>query len=440
MFLQRIFLIASVLLFIMGYYGISALCLFAFSASKFILTLGKKIPILELIYFLASAQWLLGPFFAYRLPVAFQKYDMAVSEQDYYLVLLPCMFAFSLGLFWINQKSSIKNEFDAKLVIYSKRLAHQLMLTGLMVSFLGFLVPSSLRFAAYLVSGMFFIGILIYYANENNKNRKLYLFMGLIWLLMGAASSGIFHTLILWGTVFFCFFSIQLKRRPLLKYGLIGLGIFSLFFLQSIKSEFRSRANSSDANSISVLYDVAIERFSSESLFGKDDSELASVNVRLNQGWIIAKIIDYVPRVRPYDGGESILEAIENSILPRFLNPNKKRAGGQENFEKYTGEILDEGTSMGISVVGEAYANFGAYAWAFMLLWGAFLRWVLNILLKWSDNNGLIYFLIPLIFLQVIKAETELYVVLNHLLKTLMLVLVLSPILKKWHNRFRIEK
>ena len=34
-------------------------------------------------------------------------------------------------------------------------------------------------------------------------------------------------------------------------------------------------------------------------------------------------------------------------------------AGGRENFRKFTGLNISDGTSMGISIAGEGYANFG---------------------------------------------------------------------------------
>jgi hypothetical protein len=57
-----------------------------------------------------------------------------------------------------------------------------------------------------------------------------------------------------------------------------------------------------------------------------------------------------------------------------------------------------------------------------MGIWGWFLVKVWISLIKYGFNNVLFLAFLPLIFLQVIKAETELVVVLNHLIKSLLVV------------------
>ena len=67
-----------------------------------------------------------------------------------------------------------------------------------------------------------------------------------------------------------------------------------------------------------------------------------------------------------------------------------------------------------------------------MFLWGLFLSLGFNKLVSYGKKQPLIYVFIPLIFLQVVKAETELLVVLNHFLKSLILVFGLLWIFKKY--------
>jgi len=57
-----------------------------------------------------------------------------------------------------------------------------------------------------------------------------------------------------------------------------------------------------------------------------------------------------------------------------------------------------------------------------MFLWGLFLSVGFNKLVGFGKKQPLMYVFLPLIFLQVVKAETELYVVLNHFIKSLILV------------------
>jgi hypothetical protein len=182
-----------------------------------------------------------------------------------------------------------------------------------------------------------------------------------------------------------------------------------------------------------VFFELINDRITNFGRLVTDDEYMSEMNVRLNQGWIISAIIENVPSIEPYANGETIIEAISGSLLPRFLVPDKKMAGGQENFERFTGLPLGPTTSMGTSVIGEAYANFGPMgSWIFMFLWGMFLSLGFNKLVSYGNKNPLIYVFLPLIFLQVVKAETELYVVLNHFLKSLILVFGLLWVFKKY--------
>ena len=78
---------------------------------------------------------------------------------------------------------------------------------------------------------------------------------------------------------------------------------------------------------------------------------------------------------------------------------------------------------MGISIIGEAYGNFKIFGGIiFMGLWAFFLVRIWGFLNRRLAKNLILVAFIPLIFLQVIKAETELVVVLNHLIKSMIVV------------------
>jgi hypothetical protein len=129
--------------------------------------------------------------------------------------------------------------------------------------------------------------------------------------------------------------------------------------------------------------------------------------------------MNYVPRNRPHENGATIVDAVRDSMVPRFL-VDKKRVWVSDKFMQYTGLRVGKTTSMGISVLGEAYVNFGKFggAW-FMLAWGVFTGLIFRLLIRQSEKRPTLILWAPLIFLQVVKAETELLVVLNHLVKAI---------------------
>ena len=145
--------------------------------------------------------------------------------------------------------------------------------------------------------------------------------------------------------------------------------------------------------------------------------------VRMNQGWIISRIMEHVPAKVPFAKGETIVTAIKASLLPRFLFPDKPEAGGKANYEKYTGYYLQIGTSMGISLLGEAYVNYGVKgAWLFMFVFGVISSFVIRQIFLLAAKYPTIWLWFPLIFFHFIKAETELLVQLNFLVKSILMV------------------
>src|SRR5690606_8294988 len=235
-----------------------------------------------------------------------------------------------------------------------------------------------------------------------------------------------------WSTLFYTFWAIKSKPSARSKLLTMAGGFVMLIVIQSVKADYRALLKQGfDGNVVGLFLGTVNQQY--ESGFLDEEEDTASLNVRLNQGWIISAIMDHVPRNLEFAGGATIKEAIVASLVPRFLNPDKKEAGGQENFTKYTGLPLSDNTSMGLSIIGEFYANYGVLIGIFMMgLWGLFLAFIWKKLIANTYKVPLLIFFLPLIFLQVIKAETELVVVLNHLLKSIITVALFFWVTKRY--------
>ena len=97
---------------------------------------------------------------------------------------------------------------------------------------------------------------------------------------------------------------------------------------------------------------------------------------------------------------------------------------------------------MGMGLLGEAFANFGKKGGIlFFLMWGILLGLVIKKIDNLSKLFPQILFFIPFLFFQAIKAETELVVVLNHMVKASILLYLLFKIMK-WRrfNQFNDGK
>ena len=195
-----------------------------------------------------------------------------------------------------------------------------------------------------------------------------------------------------------------------------------VFVLQAAKDEYRKKLMlEGHAGFVGKFISSVDERFQTDETILSNNVE--RVVIRINQGWIISKIMTVVPQYRPHANGETIKAAVKASILPRLLYPDKPIAGGRKNYEKYTGLILQSSTSMGISLIGEAYINYGVTgAWLFMFIFGLLSSFIIQRFFKLAEKYPTIWLWFPLILLHFVKAETELLVQLNFLVKSIIMV------------------
>ncbi len=132
----------------------------------------------------------------------------------------------------------------------------------------------------------------------------------------------------------------------------------------------------------------------------------------------------YVPKSHTFEEGRTISSAIKASFVPRFLL-EKRVVSVSDGFRSYTGLTVNEKTSFGISVLGEAWVHFGSYGIFLMAAIGAFFGVIMRLVLVAARSFPTIVLWTPLLFLQAAKAETELVIVLNHLAKTGALIAVM---------------
>ena len=111
-------------------------------------------------------------------------------------------------------------------------------------------------------------------------------------------------------------------------------------------------------------------------------------------------------------------------LSPRLVE--KQKAGGRDNFRRMTGLRISDTTSMGVSPVGETYANsWPRHSHHCDVVFGTFYAGSYYLLFHWSQSRVLFVLWLPLIFSQAVKCETELACVLNHLVKAALVAMIL---------------
>lgn len=405
----------------------------------FVNKLGHTIPVKELILLIASMQWIVGASISYDISVQHYRYYMYVNEKTYMSYVVPSVFFLWLGLSVIKSnyskvklKELFNNEGEAM-----KRQAFLLIFIGVLSRLLSsFLNVDSLNFIFYLFNIVLFIGVVyLFFCYPKRKWILFLLTVGYLFVL--SANSGLFHDFLL-TTVFLSFFLISERLKFVWKVSLLVVSFLFSFVIQTVKSDLRDEVweNSENVSGINLFWELAEQQFlqepTNETIYSGNQEDLEQVNdanSRLNQGWIISKIMDNVPKNKEHLKGETVTDALVASFLPRFLFPNKKGAiAGIENFQDITGLKLQRGTSMGLSVTGEFYANYGVYGgWLAIFIYGIFISLFINWFVKYAGNSSPItYVWLILLFYQVVKAETELIKIVNHLFKSLIVFYVIK--------------
>ncbi|TXE09285.1 hypothetical protein ES711_04980 [Gelidibacter salicanalis] len=416
---------------IWSFIGVGFVCYIAFI---FIKRLGQGLPILELMLLIAGLQWIIGPLIEYGSPNLHFKYYMYVDQFIYMSFVVPAYIIFSVAVILMIKKTANINLNVERLQFYSP-YGLIIFIIGIIFDVFGSFLPGALGFFAFILANFKFVGAIILFYSENLKLKKIF-YIAILYLLAVSISKALFHDFILWSVFFYMFWALKYKPSISKILLTIVIGFLAASTLQTIKAVYRTQIYEDyTGNKLELFVSLMFNAFLVDETTNENFDDGTDSNVRLNQGWIISAIMDHIPKNRSYLNGSTVKDAIFSSALPRFLNPSKTTAGGRENFRDFTGLSLRDGTSMGISIVGEAYGNFAVTGGIlFMGLWGLFLGRIWKFLFQRIIDNIVFIAFIPLIFLQVIKAETELVVVLNHLIKSIIVVFLFLWFVKRKLN------
>ena len=122
--------------------------------------------------------------------------------------------------------------------------------------------------------------------------------------------------------------------------------------------------------------------------------------------------------------------------MPRFLAPNKLKAGDQAIFMKYSGMQLNDNTSMGLGSLSDAYIDFGFFYGAIALF---FYGMIFNYSLKYLYNKSKLFppiiLCVPLIFAYPIRPDCETQTALGHLVKSIFVVMVLLILARRYFQK-----
>jgi hypothetical protein len=389
----------------------------------------KTVPIREIMLLILVLQCVFVPAVVYENDYFLSvKMDMPISANFYFSYVLPATIAYIIGLYFKKKKYNIP------IIINSSNYVHK----GWMLLFVGIIadfVP--LGFFSFLLSLLKYVGM-FYLLFSTSRYKYLAVILLLLSLVYHSLVNAMFHDLLI-NAVFF-FFILNLKKKMsklmIVTCFIFGIGLF--VGVQTVKPLLREKlwyGGNTIKDKNEVIYQTVVNADIS-------DGVLTGYAIRLNQGWHISRVMNYIPKYNNYGVGESYVRSITSSLLPRFLKPNKAEAGGVENMKRYTGINL-VGWSTDIGIMGEPYGNFGYFGIIAMFLIGFLFSEAIHVVEKKAQLKPELLFWLPFLFYQVIKAESSSITVFNHLAKSALVVwFIFSKYsdLVPFLNEFRINR
>lgn len=409
-------------------------------------SIGSVLPIRYLAGSFMCLQMLLGPLIAYNGGDAYQTnpvYLMKIPEAEYFIYVLPAVICFIIGVhsFAGRLRGEVLNIKEiAQFVDKSGNIPYFFVGIGFLSSYIAGFFGAELGFVFYLLSSFKFIGVFMLLLGTRQLNPwVLILVFGSI--IISSLQQAMFHDLLTWLIMLGAVIAIKYKPNMILKtsaaFGFILLAIL----IQQVKGTYRESAWEGKRGGAGwESFEAAVNEKSDENALFSVEA-LAKANLRINQGYIVTNIMNHIPEIEPYANGEELYKIIEAAFLPRIIAPNKLKAGDRLFFMKYSGMVLKEGTSMGLSAVGDGYINFGRIGGCFfMYVWGLLFSIVLNGFEKFSKIFPFILLFTPLVFYYPIRPDCELQTAMGHLVKSCFLLYMMVLFWKKDLSKILTKK
>lgn len=416
-----------------------SLCMaFAFMATfRFLSKFEKRIPVLEFSIFMFYLQLFIAPFAYYHyvdLDIYSIMYLMPLSESEYMGVMIPVCIAFDFGLrlFSTSPLRDIENKLNSKSFQVTNKSVGLLLLCASVISNALMRIGGvpGLNFVIALGNFMVYPAIFyIYYSNFKHRKSLAYLIIAVT--VVNTLRGGIFIHLAVW-MVFILHFLNTGKRIPnLVKASILIVGLAGLGYFQIIKFQYRARAWSGIGNASIWTYFELATQLENSPILKKIAANQAIV--RLNQGWVVAEVINHTDK-KGHVSGAQLQSEISGIFLPRLLFPNKIKAGTQEKFTRYTGLLL-ETAAMNLGVFGDFYANYGKKG---SIPWFIFFCICCSIMFRYfflkAKDHPYLLFWIPFIFSYFPRAGNEFYMIFNWVFKSFIFLMILVTVFPQIKN------
>jgi hypothetical protein len=345
------------------------------------------------------------------------KYGMKIPSDQYFNLAIPGIFSFMLGLYLLPTNIFTPNFKDIKKsAIVNENILFIITFVAVFFKFIYTFNLGELSFLVYLASLLRFVSV---FALFSINWRKHFLLVIVVFAIDLASSfiGGMYHDVVMW-LIFFAFYFVY-SVKPSVRLKIIGASVFVLFvlFLQAMKVVYRQEVWFGEKEaSMETVGELGTQIADNEILLGEDN--LLATLSRSNQAWIFASTVDNMDRIKNFQEITLVNKYLEAAILPRFLAPDKIKSGDKEIFNKFSGHVINEGTSMGLGVFADgyiAYGTWGVYVFGFSL--GLIFSLTFKLVESWANISPFYILLILPLLNYAVRPDCELQTTITHLFK-----------------------
>jgi hypothetical protein len=223
-------------------------------------------------------------------------YKMRITESAYFQYAIPAVTLFIIGLHLNAGKyrgEIVDLDQIEAFVKKNKKIPYIFIGIGLFSSIIGSYFSNDLAFVFYLLGSFKFIGLfLIIIGTKRLQVLPLIIVIGSI--ISSSFGNGMFHDLLTWIIYSASIFAIKYKFD--FKVKMIGLASFILFavVLQVLKGNYRAVTGvAKEKAGVETFAEIYQKENEKKGVFSFEN--LATSNVRINQGFIITNIMTNVP-------------------------------------------------------------------------------------------------------------------------------------------------
>ncbi len=303
---------------------------------------------------------------------------------------------------------------------------------------IAFLIPSLTQVIFSLGNIKWFLFLLFGFQSilKNRKRKEFYIFCALEFAMGFYSYFSEFKTIIFFiGFIFLCLLAyVRFNKMLMVVLSLIIL-VFAGIFWTSVKGEYRSFLNKgSKSQSVQVEKGEALNKLLELSQNRNKNSfndAAESFLDRLQYTYHMAKAMDRVPSVIPYQDGANWGKTFGFVFTPRVLNPDKGTYDASIKASKYTGiqySGVKKGTSVSLGYFADGYIDFG-YVGMFipLLVLGFIYGKSYFYFIKKSSNNYIFnYAVVGALFMELFAFESDNIFVLGRLYVNLLVFFLLK--------------